>query len=135
MDAEISFAMSDGLGDQGFLPVVLGPCPMDVLEQAIANAHRDRPPNFHIRDPLIMAAALKFMSVHTKILKYILGQQGLPPAKVAPITKEQLSFLAKCRKRFEEENGKDQRLRQDYRIICPDYSKATLENLDESMLS
>lgn len=128
-----SLAMSDALGDNGFLPDVLTKCPRTRLIQAVAEAFRSESnkPSFLFQDPVANAGISSFMKGTREAKQNALKQHGMPPEKVEPMTKELLSVLAGSRARFEEMDGKDRRMRQIYLSALPEFSKVHLEDLAE----
>ena len=137
MDAGAALAISDASGDQGFLPDELTKCPLTHLVNAmvIAFYYSVVSMPFEYQDPVANAAFLSFMKGLKAARESALEQQGMAPAKVAPITTDQLSFLAECRKQFEEADGKSEKLREIYLNIRPEFSETALENLAESTSS
>ena len=84
------------------------------------------------RQPEANAAFLGFMKGLKAARESALKQRDMPPEKVVPLTTEQLVPLVACRKQFQDEDGIDQRPRLMFLSVFPEFSKAPLENLDES---
>ena len=139
MGSNYTFVMADSLGDQGFMPDVLKQLPDKAIEYVIGFALQrpqagaaSLPVKFS--DPEASATVSRFMKGLKEAEQYILEQQNMAPEKVAPMTKERLSFLDGCRRRFEADSGKDQRFRHTYFSTRTESSKVRLEDLKESAL-
>ena len=135
MDADAALAMSDASGDQGFLPEEMSKRPRTHLTNAIEVAffyHGDINKVLIDKDSSTNAAFLSLSKGLKAARESALKQHDMTPGKVASMTTDQLSFLTERRKQFEESDGKDQRLRQMYFSIQPEFSEAGLENLAES---
>ena len=124
--------MSDSSGDQGFLPDTLTDYPLPYLAGALGFSSEDAgtPPSKY-RNPVVTTAISNIMRNVDAVRTGALKQQSMPPGKSAPITRKQLSFLAACRKQFEERDGKEQRRRLAYVSFQPQFSESPLEKLVE----
>ena len=134
MDLDNSLVMSDASGDQGFLPDVLAGCTPRDVEHVLGNAFRHGAimPPFEYKDSDAKILIMNFMSGLKAAKDSALEQQYMPPGEVEPITEEQSWFLAERRKQFEQTDGRDQRLRQMYLSIEPEFSDADLQSLAPS---
>ena len=123
--------MLDSSGDQGFLPKDLTDCPLPYLSRGLDFDEDDTPLPEQI--DLMTTLTISTVKIESNVARKIaLDQQGKQPEKVAPMTKERLSFLTARRKEFEEKDGKDRRLRRSYVSARPMSSDANLESLAES---